>query len=81
MPVDLEQGLDTHAEVAGRLEGIDPPLHEPGRRSVAHDMWAILATTYRRPGPPQLADGLPAVVDDMRDPVRAIKSVPAPQMR
>jgi hypothetical protein len=81
MPVDLEQGLNAHPEITGRLEGIETSLHEPRRCRVPHDVLAVLAAAYRSPRPPQLADGLSAVVNDMRNPVLAIEPVPASQMR
>ena len=80
MAVDLEQGLDAHPEVAGRLESIDTSLHEPRRRRMAHDVRAVFATANRSPRTPQLTDRLAHVVHDMRNPVLAIEPVPAPQM-
>ena len=81
MPVDLKQGLDTHAEIAGRLEGMDTSLHKPRCCRVAHDVWSILAAANRSPCTPQLADRLAHVVHNVCNALLGIDPVPSSQVR
>jgi hypothetical protein len=80
MSIDLKQGLDAHPKIARCLERIDPSLHEPGRGGVANNVRTVLPAAYRCPRTPQLVDWRAHIVHDMRNPVLAIKPVPAPQV-
>ena len=80
MAVNLQQGLDTHSEIASALESINASLHEPRRCRVAHNVRAVLVTANRSPCTSQLTDRLAHIVHNVRNPTRAIEQVPAPQM-
>ena len=41
MPIDLHQGLHTHAEVSGSLVRVGAGLHLPRGRCVAHDVGPV----------------------------------------
>jgi hypothetical protein len=44
MAVGVQQNLERHSKIAGRLPGICAPLHQPGCRRVSQSMWRYSGT-------------------------------------